>query len=819
MAKNRKLKQAKSAKQLKAEESLLQPKAAPFFNSRNSVILSIAFLTFLWFIQFYTVLVGNGHFWEDVVLQDFPVRIFARSAFYQLEFPHWNPFAFSGTLFFASQVPGVLYPFNILISLIPVSDEAFWRLIQTNIALHILIAGISMFVYLRFKKRSDTASLFGAIAFMFGGFLITHLIHTMMVYILAWFPLILMFLEKAIAGLKLRHALSGGLLLGLTMLAGHPQLTFYQFLFMFAICAFLLFQNGRKNILKGAAAATVFFAVAAGLSLVQYIPALEFGGLTFRDEYTVKDASEGSLQFVQLITAFMPKVFGAYTGNMQIPPFWLEDSFRHGYYNYWETCFYFGVSTLILSCFWFRRIKTHRTVKFAALWILGSLCIALGGNFFVFRVLFSLGIPGFTSFRVPARILFTWGILFPLMAAAVLDSLNDLKSKKLKIISLSLCFCAAVLGIFTAAGGLGGFFPLMNAVESRAAYASSQGAVLLFNAASLSIVLILFFKDIIKLRTAKVLIIFCLAIDMLIFAAGHHIVPGGGAPQEFSKAKSIVDEIKAQQSKEIFRFNSRQYIVEPGNPITRQNSRIININQGTVSKIQVTEGYTPLRLKHFMPPLNGENFNTMLDLLNVKHYANPHFRMGDQDLWLLNETYLPRAKLFYKTKFIRGGDSDILAYMNSPGYDHHNEVVLSTDVCYKADCSSLERYGKGNGKAQITDYKFNKIEIDVESDREAILWLSEIWYPAWKATVNGKKTDVFKANYSFRAVVVPEGKSKVVFKFNSVYFNIGALISFLTLIVSLTILTAGSSIKKMFTKKVTGTDENNIQKSDAEIKA
>ncbi|MCL2689394.1 MAG: YfhO family protein [Chitinispirillia bacterium] len=803
--KTKKRKQIKEVKSIDIGQKLLKPEAAPFFNARNSVIFSIAVLAVLWLIQFFTVLIGSEHFWDDLVLQDYPLRIFARSAFYQLEFPHWNPFAFNGTLVFAAQVAGVLYPFNIVLSLLPVSDEAFWWSIQACLALHILIAGITMFVYLRFKKRSDIASLFGAIAFMFGGFLITHLVHTMMVYILAWFPLVLMYLEKAIAGLKPRHALIGGLLLGLTMLAGHPQFSFYQFIFMFAICAYLLYQKGRSNIVKGMIAIGIFFGIAMGIALVQYLPALEFSGLTLRTDYTIKDTSEGSLQFIQLITMLMPKVFGAFTGNPQVPPFWLEDSFRHGYYNYWETCFYFGISTLILACFWLRKIKTNRVVMFAVLWMIGSLSLALGGNFFVYRALFDLGVPGFTGFRHPARILFTWGILFPLMAAAVLDSLNELKlSGKLKIISLSLCVGAMFLGIFTASGGLGGFFPLMNVVEARAAYASKQGLILFFNAGALLAVFILFFKDIIKLRTAKVLIVSCLAIDMIIFAFGHHTVPNRSAPQEFSRAKSTVDDLKAMQDKELFRFNSRQYILEPQTAVGRQAAPLImNMNQGTVSKIHITEGYTPLRLKNYLPPLNSEKLSTVLDLLNVKYYSNPNFRRDGTggELVLLNETYLPRAKLFYNAKIISDNDSLILAYMNSPNYDHHNEVVISTDKDLKP--FSLGQNGKG--KVQITNYKFNKIELEVDSDREAILWLSEIWYPAWKATVNGAKTEVYRANYSFRAVVVPEGKSKVVFKFNSVYFNIGAWVSVLTFIISLTILISGSSIRKKSTKKAAET--------------
>jgi uncharacterized membrane protein len=61
---------------------------------------------------------------------------------------------------------------------------------------------------------------------MLGGFLITHAIHPAMIYILAWFPLALLFFEKGLRGLRFTYAVAGGALLGITMLAGHPQISF-----------------------------------------------------------------------------------------------------------------------------------------------------------------------------------------------------------------------------------------------------------------------------------------------------------------------------------------------------------------------------------------------------------------------------------------------------------------------------------------------------------------------------------------------------------------------------------------------------------------
>jgi hypothetical protein len=286
---------------------------------------------------------------------------------------------------------------------------------------------------------------------------------------------------------------------------------------------------------------------------------------------------------------------------------------------------------------------------------------------------------------------------------------------------------------------------------------------------------------------------------MLSFAAGQHITRGGGgAPAEYRRASGNVEPIKSRQEKEIFRFSMRQFDLKPDSVIGRQTQfMLMSKNQGMVSGIQTAEGYVALRLKHYLPPLSVEKFNVFLDLLNVKYYVNPRLEQGGKDVVLVNETCLPRAKLFYKAKVVGNGgassgprdnngkviDSLVLDYMNSAAYNHRSEVVV-TDSGFAGFTGE-----GGGGKAQITKYAFNRIELDVDTDREAVLWLSEIWYPAWKAFVNGKKVEVHRADYSFRAVIVPAGKSTVVFKFDSAYFNIGAWISLLTLIAALAYLT------------------------------
>jgi hypothetical protein len=742
--------------------------------------------------------------------------------------------------FFATGT-GVLYPFDLLISLMPVGNAAIWYLMQAVIVLHVLIAGICMRAYLRFRGRSNLASLMGAVSFMLGGYVVTHVIHPDIFFIAAWLPLMLLLIEKGIRDVNPRYMVMGGLLLGAVMQTGHAQVMFYAIVFMLTYALFLSCQYGLragavstisgstssptssstsvstvstpisvstpsstsvstaishqsiKPVLNRVTLSALYFAIAAGLCLVQYLPIFEASGQTLRSKFTMADASQGSLQAAQLLTAFIPKLFGAYTGDESVPSFWLSDAFQHGYYNYWESCFYVGVSTLILSLFAFRKLRTDRTALFYASWILLSFLIALGGNFFFYKMLFNLGIPGFNSFRHTPRILFVWAFIFPVTAAAALDSLKDIKaSGKMRIVSLALCAAAALLGLVTAAGGLVSVFPDMGAVVERARYASAQGVILLVNAALFGVALILFFKNVVDEKWAKILIIACVSIDMLIFAAGQHITTreSGGRAYQRADGGAYVQEMRRLRGEGIYRSNTRQYIVEPGAKLGANTGFMMMMrNQGYVSAVEIMEGYSQFRLKYAVPPLDGAKFNTMLDLMNVRYYVDPRATPESREPVKRNAACLPRAKLFYKAAVLGvngmndGYDSLAIDYMNSPKYDYRNEVVVAD--------KQFERFsgGAGTGEARITKYGFNRIAIDVDTDKEAILWLSEIWYPAWKATVNGNKTEVHRANYSFRAIAVPAGHSKVVFKFESLLFNIGALISLLTLLSSLTYLT------------------------------
>jgi hypothetical protein len=71
------------------------------------------------------------------------------------------------------------------------------------------------------------------------------------------------------------------------------------------------------------------------------------------------------------------------------------------------------------------------------------------------------------------------------------------------------------------------------------------------------------------------------------------------------------------------------------------------------------------------------------------------------------------------------------------------------------------------GTVEGIQYDFDRIALRVRATRPAILVLDENYSPGWRATVQGKSTEIFHANYAFQSVIVPQGDSEVQFRYVS----------------------------------------------------
>ena len=125
----------------------------------------------------------------------------------------WNNAYF--TIATSSTVP--LHPKSLLIAIFPVNIYP-----QISVMFHITIMGYGLFWFLREKKLSIKASMFGAIALMFSNAMITLILpgHLGKFETYSYFPFVLYFLSKAMNNEKWTDFFFAGAFLGIAFLGG-----------------------------------------------------------------------------------------------------------------------------------------------------------------------------------------------------------------------------------------------------------------------------------------------------------------------------------------------------------------------------------------------------------------------------------------------------------------------------------------------------------------------------------------------------------------------------------------------------------------------
>jgi len=85
----------------------------------------------------------------------------------------------------------------------------------------------------------------------------------------------------------------------------------------------------------------------------------------------------------------------------------------------------------------------------------------------------------------------------------------------------------------------------------------------------------------------------------------------------------------------------------------------------------------------------------------------------------------------------------------------------------------------------------NDLSFESNNSQNGLAVFSDIWYPyGWEAFVDGKPTDIIRANYVLRAIKVPAGKHDIEFHFRPQSFKTGNTIALISNVVLLGLLLA-----------------------------
>lgn len=115
------------------------------------------------------------------------------------------------------------------------------------------------------------------------------------------------------------------------------------------------------------------------------------------------------------------------------------------------------------------------------------------------------------------------------------------------------------------------------------------------------------------------------------------------------------------------------------------------------------------------------------------------------------------------------------------------------------------RATSANGSVTIKDPTSEAVHLAVEARKESVLVLNDLYYPGWEATLDGKPTQIYRANYLFRAVIVPQGTHAIEFVYRPRSFRLGLSITLgaASILVFGLILLAVPRFRSIWTRKNT----------------
>jgi hypothetical protein len=117
---------------------------------------------------------------------------------------------------------------------------------------------------------------------------------------------------------------------------------------------------------------------------------------------------------------------------------------------------------------------------------------------------------------------------------------------------------------------------------------------------------------------------------------------------------------------------------------------------------------------------------------------------------------------------------EAMARMRADGFDPLASAVVEGAPAGIADLPTGPAATDGpSGTATIAEYRQQRISVDVNAQRPALLVLTESYFPGWTATLDGAAAPVLATDLAFRGVLVPPGPHRVTLTYAPASFTIG----------------------------------------------
>ncbi len=713
--------------------------------------------------------------------------------------PEWNPYLFGGLPFIAAQHGDVFYPTAWLRWVLPV-DTAM----NLGFAVHLVIAGCTMYALLRALRVGWTGALVGGLAYELTG-IVASLVkpgHDGKLFVSALAPLALLAVLRAVRD---RRPAGYGLLaltVGLCMLSPHYQLTYYLLVACGIWTLWLaLWDPARPDYLRRRAAAVVpiaasFGAVLLGLAIaaIQIVPFLAYlpyspraaGGPSSGWEY----ATAFSMPPEEIVSTILPQFNGV------LDAYWGRSFFKL------HTEFLGAVVVVLAGLAWGNRARRpllRVTGGIAVLFLL----ISLGGYTPFYRLWYEV-MPMMKKVRAPGMAFYLVALMTAVWAAVGADRLlrGEVPRRTLQV----------WLGVLAGIGFLGAVGALQPVATTLAQ--PQQIDRVLANGGAL------------QAGAIRLLVFIGLAAAAMLPVAAGKLKPAAAAA-----ALALVTAADLWSVDRLFfQFSPPAAQLYGDDPITahlrreKPPFRVLDVGVFPGSYLMADDveqvlGHHGNEVRFYDELLGGKNLwknvgnPVVLDLVAARFLIIP----GEQDLPGFHKVLGPvpttpggpgvlyeRDSLVPYARVLPAGvrvpDEQTIPALIDPRFPH-DRVILYPDTAQVtvAPVRAGQPLPPAGMRASVEDWEPGRMRIALSGadPKPAFLLVSETWYPDWHATVDGKPAPVHRGDYAFLSVALPPGAREVRLEFASAEYRRGKLITWLALLGTVGLLAGPAALVRM----------------------
>lgn len=745
-------------------------------------------------------------------------------------FPQWNPYLLGGLPYIAAMHGDIFYPTFVLRMVMPTDAAMTWEFV-----IHIVLAGLFTYQFLRAWGVSFHGALIGGLAYMMSGPIAAYASpgHDGKLFVSALLPLALLLVTRGMRDGKRWAWGALAITVGLAVLSPHPQLLQYLLLTSGAFALYLAFADTGAGRLDRSLAmrrlGLALGAVVIGLLIgaIQFLPLIHYEPWSPRGGGRGYEfASSFSMPIEELINTIVPQ----FSGILDL--YWG----RNGIHFHSE---YVGAAVILLAT---AAIGAGTLKSFRRFWggaLIVSVLWALGGSTPFYRLVYVL-VPGTHYFRAPSTMMFV--SMFSVAVFAGLGVERILQHRTSTRFAIGWVAGAVVLGLLGATGALtslghavastfpAGFPPRDQAIDANAAavaFGSVRSALALLIAAGICWSVA---TNKLGAKPAAIALAALVAVDLWSIERLYWIFDAPASKLFASDA--AIDSVKADKEPgrvaAIDFFGAGINDADPtfvGDGLMAHSVRTLIGYHGNeldryeklLDKPAPDAGYPGPPYEMGGPQLDPaiwrhENvrylYTTLPDSLIPQ--ATTQFHWSEAPKKVVGPVqdaagtivYLYRlpgdnAAAWVATAIVKASDDQALATVRDARFDPSRAALVDPAVDPNAS-SPTTAPAPAPQKATTTVFQPGAIDVQLDTPATAgeALVVSENYYPGWSAVVDGKPAAAERMNYNLIGVPLAAGARAVQLRFTDAAYQTGRIVTIVAFLAGLIVWIGGGVLDR-----------------------